>query len=636
MASTDLYVPPATATKIATGAAKGNRHGTMFEIALPLLGNGMSREAVFAQLRSTFPDPDKTDREIWDVITWCESKNPTPSGHGDRPAPAVHHQRRAPSSPPPAKLPPREAVTRCIGDQWLSEASWNARSKSPIPALPADQTRAMLLALYGPGDKINIVTKHFVGDDGKAKPHGGGKTLTRDAWLDYFAEMGLPKSKAGVWVRPNPCGPGSGKDGAITDGDILDFRFAFLESDMLSVAEQLSFFGRTGLPIAAIVLSGGGSCHAWVRIDAATQDEYRERVAALYAAVTDYGIDKANKNSSRLSRLPGAHRKIGATGDGIQRLIYLDGDCRGDVLTPAFLERMAATLRQPPPVKRPLESTVLAAADRYEALIANRGRTGLLTGIPEFDKMSGGLKRKQMYVVAAESKCGKSTLCLNIINFAAVVNRHPVALFSMEMDRDELMDLLVAMNGSVNRNAFNTGVFFDADVQNTTRALTKIAEAPLHIFDHPLQTLESIREEALRLKAATDLALVVVDYLQLCTPSDSYRDNREQQIAAIGRGLRILASEADVPVIAVSQINDDGKLRESRAVGHAAHAVFILEEIDPTNDGPERQLRLKIERARSMPRGAYPILFETLYCRMTEGSHSTAAPVKQGDIRKKR
>ena len=112
--------------------------------------------------------------------------------------------------------------------------------------------------------------------------------------------------------------------------------------------------------------------------------------------------------------------------------------------------------------------------------------------------------------------------------------------------------------------------------------------------------------------------------------------SREQQVAVMGQAFRALCSEVDVPVIVISQVNDDGKLRESRAVGHAAHAIMLLEEMDPSNNGPERELRLKIERARSMPRGEYPILFEVLFSRMSDGKHSTEKkePEQQNNLRK--
>lgn len=639
----DIYIPEKTKEKMANGAAKGNRHATMIQIAMPLVGAGMHPDAIYAQLRNTFPDRDKSEKELRDVIEWCLQKNPEPSGYGDH-RQELPKRQWAPASKPSKSEPkksPLEAARHCIGDAWMSEAAWVAKSKVAIPADPADQCRMLLLTLYGPDDKVNIVGKHFIAEDGKAKPHGSGKSLTRDEWMNYIAEHGVPKSKAGIWIRPNPCGNGSGKDGAITDSDIQDFRFAFLESDILSATEQLSFYARTGFPIAAIVSSGGeSSCHAWVRVDAKDLDDYRQKVKIIYDVVEPYGMDKANKNASRLSRLAGAHRTVGASGDGIQKLIYLDGECRGDVITQEFLDKTAEILKHPPPPKTPMMEAALAAGDRYDELMSNKGKSGLMTGFEAFDRMSGGLKRKRVYVVAAESKCGKSSFAFNILNHVSVRNELPAALFSMEMDRDEITDILVALNGSVDRNVFNTGNFYSGDVERAMCALKKIGAAPLYIFDSPTQTTESIRADCSRLiSSGVDLQLVVADYLQLCDPGPDFRNlPREQQVATMAKDFRAICKDLNVPVILISQINDDGKLRESRAVGHAAHAIMILEEMDPSDHGVERELKLKIERARSMPRGDYPILFEVLYSRMSDGTHSVEKKeqVKQGDLRKNR
>lgn len=639
----DLYIPEKTRAHMVNGAAKGNRHDTMFKIAMPLLGQGMSPDAVFAQIRATIPDADKTDREIRDVIEWCLKKQPEPSGYGDeKPSPAKRQWNPRPAEKQEPKKTPLEAVRHCIGDAWMSETAWTARSKVPIPSDPAGQMRALLLALYEPEERVNLVKEFFIGEDKKAKPHGGGKTMTRDEWLNYIADRGVPKSESGIWIRPNPCGGGTGKDGSITDADVLAWRFAFLESDILSTAEQLSFYARTGLPIAALITSGGeNSCHAWVRVDAKNLEDYREKVKNLYAVVEAYGMDKANKNASRLSRLPGARRTVGAFGDGMQRLIYLDGECRGDVLTEQFLSNMATVLRHPPPAKMPMKDSVFAASDRYDDLMRNKGKNGLMTGFTAFDTVAGGLKKKRVYVVAAESKCGKSTFAFNILNHVSVHNRLPSALFSMEMDRDEITDILVALNGCIDRNVFNTGNFYQSDVERAQTALMKIQEAPLYIFDEPNQTTESMRSECVRLiSGGVDLQLVCADYLQLADPGPEFFNlPREQQVAKMAKDFRGICKDLNVPVILISQINDDGKLRESRAVGHAAHAVMILEEMDPSNNGTERKLRLKVERARSMPRGEYPILFEVLYSRMSDGDHSVEREkpsVPQGNIRKSR
>jgi hypothetical protein len=110
----------------------------------------------------------------------------------------------------------------------------------------------------------------------------------------------------------------------VADVNVTAFRFALVESDTLPLELQLPLFARLPLPVAAVIGSGGRSVHAWVKVDARDADEYRATVAQMLALLARFGVDGKNKNPSRLSRLPGARREIGAAGDGVQRLLYLN------------------------------------------------------------------------------------------------------------------------------------------------------------------------------------------------------------------------------------------------------------------------------------------------------------------------
>jgi hypothetical protein len=178
-------------------------------------------------------------------------------------------------------------------------------------------------ALYQPGEQINFVTDFEPTSErngkSKARPKGCGLTAERDQLVARFAESGTDSSDAGAWLRMNPV------DGrGIGDANVTAFRFALLESDTLPLDLQLSLFARLPLPVAAILSSGGCSYHAWVRVEALDLDDYRRTVSRLLGLVARFGVDGKNKNPSRLSRLPGAKRVIGAAGDGIQRLLYLN------------------------------------------------------------------------------------------------------------------------------------------------------------------------------------------------------------------------------------------------------------------------------------------------------------------------
>ena len=178
-------------------------------------------------------------------------------------------------------------------------------------------------ALYQPGEQINFVTDFEPTPErngkSKARPKGCGITIERDQLVARFKETGTDTSEAGAWLRMNPL-DGQG----IADANVTAFRFALLESDTLPLDLQLSLFARLPLPVAAILSSGGCSYHAWVRVDVRDADDYRRTVSRLLGLVARFGVDGKNKNPSRLSRLPGAKRVIGAAGDGIQRLLYLN------------------------------------------------------------------------------------------------------------------------------------------------------------------------------------------------------------------------------------------------------------------------------------------------------------------------
>jgi len=193
---------------------------------------------------------------------------------------------------------------------------WEASPWRPLEDWRVDSI--MLLAgCYYAEDKINIVTEHS--EDGK--PKGFGLTMDRDSWMREIRDNGAPQNKAGAWVRMNPV---DGK--GIADCNVTTFRFTLLEFDDVPLELQLALLMKLRLPVAAILTSGGKSAHAWVRVDAKDAETYRETVREILTLLARFGIDQANKNPSRLSRLVGAQRNIGAQGDGRQRLLYLNPD----------------------------------------------------------------------------------------------------------------------------------------------------------------------------------------------------------------------------------------------------------------------------------------------------------------------
>ena len=224
------------------------------------------------------------------------------------------------------KIPPSSHPAEVAGE-FLSGFRCNDLdlakiSPVKIPDNPRLHPILFTEALYNPGELLNLITQ-FQGEI-KARPLGMGLTLERNKMLARFQAHGPDSGKGGAWLRMNPV---DGK--GIADRNVVAFRFALLESDKLPWDLQLCFFAKLPLPIAALLDSGGLSIHAWVKVNATDINEYRFAVTRMLQLLARFGVDGKNKNPSRLSRLPGARRQIGATGDGFQRLLYLNPDPKG-------------------------------------------------------------------------------------------------------------------------------------------------------------------------------------------------------------------------------------------------------------------------------------------------------------------
>lgn len=235
---------------------------------------------------------------------------------------------------PSFQHPPKPAVTALKYNAEVAIESllngFRASEADLIDASPVrpqenwtDDGWLLLENLYLPGEKINYVTEFKLTDckDGTTKPvpSGYGRTVERDALIADWQLTGCVGSDAGGWMRMNPV-DGDG----IADKNITAYRFILLEFDAIPVALQLSVLTKLPLPIACILTSGGKSVHAWVKADCLDLTNYKDTSSMLLNLLSPIGLDSKNKNPSRLSRLVGVKRVVGASDDGRQRLLYLN------------------------------------------------------------------------------------------------------------------------------------------------------------------------------------------------------------------------------------------------------------------------------------------------------------------------
>ena len=202
-----------------------------------------------------------------------------------------------------------------------------------------------------------------------------------------------------------------------------------------------------------------------------------------------------------------------------------------------------------------IKELIWPTMERIEQLQSGAGAlTGVPSGFVDLDRYTAGFQRSDLIILAARPSMGKTALALNIVQHAAIEHNTRVAFFSLEMSKDQLVQRLLCSEGLVDAQRLRRGQLRDDDYPKLARAAGLLGTAPIWIDDSASLTPLAMRSKARRLKAEHDIALVIVDYLQLMQgPGDV--ENRQQEISYISRSLKALAKELDVPVVALSQLS---------------------------------------------------------------------------------
>jgi replicative DNA helicase len=268
----------------------------------------------------------------------------------------------------------------------------------------------------------------------------------------------------------------------------------------------------------------------------------------------------------------------------------------------------------------------------------DKGRiTGVPSGFPDLDQLTAGFQPGDLIIIAARPSMGKTALALNIAFNAAYDGRVPVAFFSLEMSKEQLVRRLLSAVGEIDASRLRRAFLDKSEWQKLQEAASLLLECPIFIDDSPAATVLEVRSKSRRLKAEGRLGLVMVDYLQLMR-GRSDAPSREQEISDISRSLKALAKELGVPVVALSQLSrkveDRPKkepqladLRESGAIEQDADVILFIyrDEVYHENSPEKGQARLLLKKQRNGPTGEFRLAFRGLYTRFDSFAPEDAA-----------
>ena len=273
-----------------------------------------------------------------------------------------------------------------------------------------------------------------------------------------------------------------------------------------------------------------------------------------------------------------------------------------------------------------LETILAESFDRLDELHKDKGKIrGVPTGFKDMDNILAGLQRSDLFILAARPSMGKTAFVLNLAHNVALQANEPVLMFSLEMSKEQLVDRMLAMESGVDAWALRTGNLTDADFEKLGHAMGALSEAQIYIDDTPGITVSDLRTKARREAHQHPLGLIVVDYLQLMSGGTRFggEGNRVQEISEISRGLKGIARELNVPLIALSQLSRSvesrspqipqlADLRESGSIEQDADVVAFIYREDYYNPETDRKniTDILIKKHRNGPTGGIELYFD--------------------------
>lgn len=317
-------------------------------------------------------------------------------------------------------------------------------------------------------------------------------------------------------------------------------------------------------------------------------------------------------------------RLIKASGD-ISELGYDESTTTQELLEKAEAELFSVSDQSTKQDLVSLESILTDSFDRIEELSKNKGSLrGVRTGYRDLDNMTAGLQKSDLIILAARPAMGKTTLVTNLAYNVATIEKNPVLFFSLEMSKEQLVDRMLADASGVDSWNIRTGNLSDEDFAKLSEAMGEMAEAPIYIDDTPGLSVLEMRTKARRIAHENhQLGLIIVDYLQLMQANGNHNGNRVQEVSEISRGLKLIARELNVPLIALSQLSRSvesrtppipqlADLRESGSIEQDADIVSFIYRpgyYEPDNPEVQNITDLIIAKHRNGPVGKVQLYF---------------------------
>ena len=319
-------------------------------------------------------------------------------------------------------------------------------------------------------------------------------------------------------------------------------------------------------------------------------------------------------------------RRLIETATNIVTTTFSQEDAVAEVLDEAERSILEVSNKQNASAFKPIKDVLIDVYDNIEQLHhAKSDVTGIPTGYRDLDRMTSGFQRNDLIIIAARPSMGKTAFALNIAQNVAINTDENVAIFSLEMGADQLVQRMLCAEGNINSQRLRTGKLEQEDWEKLTLAMGSLSHAGVFIDDSPGIRVSDIRSKCRRLKQEYGLGMIIIDYLQLIQGNANSQENRQQEVSEISRSLKGLARELEVPLIALSQLSRGvesrqdkrpmmSDLRESGSIEQDADIVGFLYRDDYYEDDAENSnIEIILAKQRNGPTGTVELHFAKEY-----------------------